>query len=208
MFTHESLRNSVIIDTETTGLDDKAQIVEISVICAFSGDVLFNSLVNPRGWIPENATQIHGIGNADVVNSPSFLDVLMPLNKAIGNKQILIYNADYDTRVFHQSYALNTQMTSKQIRSTFSDLLQKFHISQCVMCLYADHYKQWSDTNQGYKWQSLTNACKQQNVDVSDLTAHRALADCEMTRRLIHKVWLPNGFDHPHKDISRGVNYV
>lgn len=26
------------------------------------------------------------------------------------------------------------------------------------------------------------------DVDVSDLTAHRALADCEMTRRLIHTV--------------------
>ncbi|MEF1296078.1 3'-5' exonuclease, partial [Vibrio parahaemolyticus] len=38
------------------------------------------------------------------------------------------------------------------------------------------------------KWQSLSNACAQQNVDVSDLTAHRALADCEMTRRLIHAV--------------------
>nr|MBF4253647.1 3'-5' exonuclease [Vibrio anguillarum] len=44
------------------------------------------------------------------------------------------------------------------------------------------------DSRTSYRWQSLTNACKQQGVDVSDLSAHRALADCEMTRRLIHAV--------------------
>ena len=67
-----NLTNTVILDTETTGLGADARIVEISGICAVSGDVLFNQLVNPLCNIPEDAHAIHGITDSDVATMPTF----------------------------------------------------------------------------------------------------------------------------------------
>ncbi|OXX55291.1 DNA polymerase III subunit epsilon [Vibrio sp. V12_P9A6T4] len=183
-----NLENAVILDTETTGLDDKAQIVEISAVCALTGSVLFSSLVRPQCWIPAEATAIHGITNSDVSNAPSFISILTPLFTALFERNFVIYNSDFDTRLFIQSYELNKQMTSKFHRFYYHVLKQKLIDSRCAMNWYAAFFGQLDDYRGGYRWQSLTNACKQQGVDVSDLSAHRALADCEMTRRLIHAV--------------------
>ncbi|HHQ4784521.1 TPA: hypothetical protein ACSPZU_004090, partial [Aeromonas veronii] len=45
------LLNCNILDTETTGLDDQAEIVEISIIDQL-GKVVFDSLVKPQKPIP------------------------------------------------------------------------------------------------------------------------------------------------------------
>ncbi|MES1384050.1 3'-5' exonuclease, partial [Vibrio cholerae] len=41
------LENAFILDTETTGLDSKSQIVELTAICAKSGELIYSSLVRP-----------------------------------------------------------------------------------------------------------------------------------------------------------------
>ncbi len=69
-----------------------------------------------------------------------------------------------------------------------SNLIPFFHGAVCAMTWYAEFFGEWNYSCNAPKWQSLTNACAQQDVDVSDLNAHRALADCEMTRRLINAV--------------------
>ncbi|MGW0738273.1 3'-5' exonuclease [Streptomyces sp. NPDC002851] len=46
---------TVILDTETTGLDANARIVEISVITVH-GDVLVDTLLDPDEPIPRDAT--------------------------------------------------------------------------------------------------------------------------------------------------------
>jgi DNA polymerase-3 subunit epsilon len=53
-------RYSVVLDTETTGLGHDAEIIEIAIICAFSGKTFINTLVKPRNPIPPSATAIHG----------------------------------------------------------------------------------------------------------------------------------------------------
>ncbi len=188
------LDNTVIIDTETTGLDDFAQIVELSAICGQTGNVLFSSLIRPNGWIPEEATAIHGITNADVKDAPRFNDIIQPLFNAIFSRSVIIYNTAFDSRLFIQSYGKCDQITCHTQRLLFGMLRAQLRSAQCAMHWYAEFYGQ-TDKNglsktlqRSYRWQSLSNACAQQNVDVSDLKAHRALADCEMTRRLINAV--------------------
>lgn len=58
----------------------------------------------------------------------------------------------------------------------------------CAMTWYAEFYGQWDQKRDNFKWQKLINAAKQQGIDTSDLKAHRALADCEITRRVINTV--------------------
>lgn len=50
----------VILDTETTGLTLRDQIIEICVI-DLTGKILLNSLVKPTINIPAEAASIHGI---------------------------------------------------------------------------------------------------------------------------------------------------
>ncbi|MGD1334984.1 3'-5' exonuclease [Vibrio harveyi] len=181
-----STENAIIIDTETTGLGSDAEIVEFTAICADSGKVIVNELVKPTCSIPAEATAIHGITDEDVKDALDFHLVFsnrfLPL---LNGRPIIIYNSDFDTRLIIQS--LDKHCNSAYVQSV-EDLFFKFCVPHCAMLWYAEFFGAWNDQHENYKWQSLTNACAQQHVDVSDLTAHRALADCEMTRRLIHTV--------------------
>ena len=175
-----NLTNSVILDTEITGLDSRARIVEISLIDGESGTTLFSSLVNPLVAIPEQATAIHGITDADVIEAPTFDCVWNEIKEYLWESDIYIYNTDYDYRLIRQSLS--------DFGYPLSNLVPFFYGAVCVMHWYAEFYGEWNHSCNAPKWQSLSNACGQQGVDVSDLKAHRALADCEMTRRLINAV--------------------
>ncbi|MBY8191432.1 3'-5' exonuclease [Vibrio fluvialis] len=174
------LSNAVILDTETTGLDSSARIVEISLINAESGLILYSGLVNPMIQIPAEATAIHGITNEDVADKPTFDVVWNEIKGLIFDKHVIVYNFDYDFRLVDQSLS--------DFDYPSENLLAFFRYDVCVMLWYAEFYAEINPYFNNYKWQSLTNACRQQGIDISDLTAHRALADCEMTRRLIHAV--------------------
>ncbi|KLV03261.1 hypothetical protein ABT56_20255 [Photobacterium aquae] len=170
-----NFENAVILDTETTGLDSNAEIIEISVIEASTGNVLLDTLVTPVQLIPAEAIAIHGISNRKVSGSPIFPKVFRQLLEVIENRDLLIYNASYDMRLIRQS-------------------MKRYGIdvfpfrTQCVMEWYAEFYGDWNDYHGNYKWQSLTDAAYQQGIDISDLKAHRALADCEITRRVVMAV--------------------
>lgn len=179
-FSPLNLTNSLILDTETTGLDARARIVEISLINAESGDVVYTSLVNPNLSIPCEATAIHGITDADVANAPTFDVVWNQVKELLWETNIYVYNLDFDYRMVRQSLA--------PFGYPLSNLVPFFYGADCVMCWYAEFYGEWNFSRNAPKWQSLINACIQQNVVVSDLQAHRAVADCEMTRRLINAV--------------------
>lgn len=173
-----NLHNAVILDTETTGLNSDAEIVEVSVIDAPSGTVLFDSLVKPQRPIPSDAIAIHGIGNHMVADAPQFGDIWPQLAQVLSGRNLLIYNADYDTRLIEQSLKIATG------ESHVLPVLETF----CVMEWYAEFWGDMNEFHGTYRWQKLTNAAAQQNIDISDLSAHRALADCVITRRLINAV--------------------
>lgn len=66
------------IDTETTGFSREDRICEIALVLSQGGKVIreYHSLVNPGFPIPSDATAIHGVDDYDVVDSPSFDDIL------------------------------------------------------------------------------------------------------------------------------------
>ena len=171
------LSNAVILDTETTGLDNSSEICEISVIDAISGDAILNTLVKPKGNIPEEVIAIHGITNEMVENAPSYADIHSLLMNIFNEKRVIIYNAGYDLRLIQQSAAQYDFLPLINPKSIF-----------CAMTWYAEFYGKWDPKRDNFKWQKLINAAKQQNIDTSDLRAHRAIADCEITRRVIDAV--------------------
>lgn len=93
----------VILDTETTGLSRDAQIVQLAIL-ASNGQVLLDSLVKPTIPIEHQATEIHQITNEMVATAPSIDGLLLPLLQAIADKDLVIYNADFDLRLIRQSF--------------------------------------------------------------------------------------------------------
>ncbi|MFB2828016.1 3'-5' exonuclease [Aeromonas jandaei] len=166
----EWLLNCHILDTETTGLDGQAEIVEISIIDQ-DGSVVFDSLVKPIQPIPAEATAIHGITNEMVAAAPTWATIHEQVAEIVASKPLVIYNADYDLRLMAQTaelYALTPIETE----------------AGCAMLTYAEHYGEWNEYKGTYRWQKLTNAAAQQGV-IIDGKAHRALADVQMTLGVI-----------------------
>lgn len=64
----------IFIDTETTGLGDDAEIVEICLIDS-AGFIMLNTLVKPTKPIPAEATAIHGITDEMVMYAPTWKDI-------------------------------------------------------------------------------------------------------------------------------------
>ncbi|MDC1020843.1 3'-5' exonuclease, partial [bacterium] len=185
---------TIIIDTETTGLDSDAEIVEIAVIDAEDGKVLLDTLIKPSATIPLQATKIHNITNEDVRDAPSWAEIHNQFLDVIKDKDIIIYNSEFDTKLINQT---------ARIRGCEA-IDFSMHNVQCAMLRYAKYWKEPNSYYGGFKWQKLTSAIKQQNIDINDLQAHRAAADCEMTRRLILKVGENLGFGKDGFD-NRGL---
>ena len=158
----------VIFDTETTGLGSDAEIVEIACIDG-EGDVLLTSLVQPAHPIPRDATNVHGITDADVRDAPTIVDLLPRLQEiwqqANQGNRVFAYNLDYDARLLIQSFGARRQRWFFPHRSE-NDIMQ----------LYAEYYGAWSDWHRSFTWQSLIKAVDQCDL-AFDGDAHRALSD-------------------------------
>lgn len=90
-------RPIVFFDLETTGVNvGSDRIVEISLLKINPDDSKesLTMLINPTMPIPQEATDIHHITDADVKNSPTFKEVGKKLAQFIGNADLAGYNSN------------------------------------------------------------------------------------------------------------------
>lgn len=92
-----------ILDSETTGLRSADQVVQISVIDGAGNPLINNQLIKPTVPIPADVTAIHGIDMSHVASAPTFEQFLPQLRQAVNGKTLVIFNADFDTRIIAQS---------------------------------------------------------------------------------------------------------
>lgn len=156
-----SKRKYIILDTETTGLRPTDEIIQLAVI-ETDGSVLFNANIKPtkRKRIPKEATQLHGLTMDALKDCPTFHELSKSLKKAIGRRRIVTYNAEFDRRLFKQTYQLA------------GGFLPKGNW-ECAMLEYARFVGQWNDYYGNYKWHKLEGG------------DHTALGDCLATLDLI-----------------------
>jgi len=168
------MRDFVVLDLETTGADphsERSEIVEIAIV-DHRGHALLNTLVRPFGAIPVEAQNIHGISDEMVASAPTFREIYPQLVASIQNKTVLVYNANYDC------YLLDNLIIRHGL-----DLP---HFDQwCLLKAYANYYKA-PGKYANYAWQKLTDACKQQDVRLTE--AHRAMGDTLATYLLLKKL--------------------
>lgn len=175
---------AVILDTETTGLKWGSEIVEISIIDAVSGEVLLDTLVKPIGVIPDEVIAIHGITNEMVADAPYFNEVSLRVADIIKDRPVVAYNAAFDRNMLGSALS-NFSETDPLTHPLFKTMSRyQFH---CAMLAYAMYKGDWNHGHGDFKWHSLVNAAKQQGIELAG-TAHRALYDCQLTRKLILKM--------------------
>lgn len=167
----------LVIDTETTGLGDDAEIVEIAVVDA-TGKTILDTFIRPTCPIPAQATAIHGITDSMVMAAPLFIEAWPLLYAIMRDKVILTYNAPYDRRLIEQSLMMHG-LTRPQVRAQIAGS----HTYQDIMTVFAEYYGEFNNNNGGYKWKSLDFAagyCKLQ-----DWSKHRALGDAQTARAVL-----------------------
>jgi DNA polymerase-3 subunit epsilon len=152
----------LILDTETTGLDEDAEIVQIAVLNPAAG-ASFQTLVKPQNPIPPGATAIHGITDEMVQHAPDFTTVYQKLAEFLIDKTIVIYNASFDTAMLSQTaarYGLEIYLKN----------------TACAMEQYAAYCGVWNDYWKSFKWQRLPAG------------DHTALGDCLATLKIIKEM--------------------
>ncbi|MEW6581103.1 MAG: 3'-5' exonuclease [Chloroflexota bacterium] len=163
----------VVLDTETTGLGQRDQVVQVAVIDQ-TGEPLLLRLVKPTVPIEWDASRVHGITADTVRDAPAFPEVYAELADVLKGRAIIAYNADFDRRMLNQTCAAYQ--------------LARFPAApwHCAMLRFAEYYGQWNRARQSFAWQKLGAACAR--VGVAPTGAHSALGDAQMTLRLVQRL--------------------
>jgi DNA polymerase-3 subunit epsilon len=159
----------IILDTETTGLDQRAEICQIAIIDS-SGQTLLDTLVKPTRPIPPDAQRIHGISDQMVAEAPQWPELQHGIASLIAGTNLIVYNATYDRGMMHKS------ADAHSLLKTDWKVIAAWH---CAMLAYAEYVGDWNDYFGNYRWHRLTEACRQLSLPISN--AHNALGDCLMT---------------------------
>lgn len=111
----------VAIDVETTGLSPfNNELIEISAIKYEKNQKIdtFSTLIKPKNRIPYYITNITGITNDMVEDSPRVEEVMPELIRFIGNCPIVAHNAPFDYQ-FIQNYS-NGHFSTNEVIDTVS----------------------------------------------------------------------------------------
>jgi DNA polymerase-3 subunit epsilon len=162
----------IYLDTETTGLHQSAEVIEIGIIDDL-GEVLFEQRIRPRGKIDPAAARLHGITLDMLTSEPTWEQVWPQAEAVLLDKRVGVYNVEFDLRLIKQSNQ-RTWLRSNLLDSNFFD----------IMKLYARYFGDWDPYRQSFRYQSLEMAGRQCGIRLPN--SHGAVDDCLLTRALLH----------------------
>ena len=159
------MSRSVLLDTETTGLDPAQgdRVIEVAVL-ELMNDLPtgrhFHRLIDPERDVPDDATRIHGFTRADLVGQPRFAEIADELIAFIGDGMLVAHNAPFDFGF------LNAELA----RLGLASLDPARMIDTLAM----------ARTRFPGLPNSLDALCRRFEIDLSARTSHNALLDCRL----------------------------
>lgn len=169
----------VYLDTETTGLDGAAEVIELAIIDQ-QGNTLFNRRFRPAGPIPMEASFVHHIFDRDVAGAPRFAAGWREIVALLDGRRVVTYNAEYDARLIAQTLA------RYQLCGQGPDLPGTW---ECAMEAYAAWYGEWSAWHGHYKYKPLAFAA----AATGDRPDHSALGDARACRAVVRRLAVEAG---------------
>ena len=162
----------VIFDLETTGTSCQSdEVVEISAVKVVSGEIVdeFSTLVNPSMPIPYYASEVNGITDDMVADSPTFEDALRDFLEFAGDAVLVGHNIHTFDMKFIQRDA--QRYFGKSIGNDYIDTLQ---LARAYLPQLSHH--------------RLVDLADYYGIDAEG--AHRALNDCRMNQQVFEKLRL------------------
>ena len=165
--------NFYIIDTETTGIGKQDEVVQIGIVDKH-GAVVLNTLVKAHVPISPKASQVNGITDDMLQDAPPLSDLYVTLSSALAGRPLVAYNMPFDWRMLEQSFG-------KAGLPIF-----RSGPRHCAMRQYAQFRGQRNAYGNGYRWFSLSEACRQQRIQA--VNTHTAVGDSLLTLELIKRM--------------------
>ncbi len=175
----------IVLDTETTGLKDTHEVVEVGAVDS-DGDTVIDCLVIPTRPIPAEVTEIHGITNQMVCDTGVLWGVLVEQLHELKGRPVVAYNASFDLDLIAQSETFHHWATfgADPFPSEIDYLATE---TLCLMQLATHHFAsrlEWDGTRNRLERLSLKRACELAGIEYPD-NAHRAIPDCLVTLELL-----------------------
>lgn len=158
---------AVILDTETTGLHDSAEVIELGIIRAATGEVLCNQRFKPYGEMNPESRKIHGISVGDLAACPRFAERIAEVRRIIEGVPVIVWYADFDKDRLRHEFT--------NAGAGFGRCFEDWH---CASVLY--HLAVYGDTALRVR---LAGACEAEGVVHSN--PHSALGDVCAVRRVL-----------------------
>ncbi len=155
----------IVLDTETTGFDPYQgdRIVEIGAVELFNhmptGET-FHEYINPERSMPNEAFEVHGLGDDFLRDKPVFSKIARKFLDFIGDSKLVIHNAAFDMKFLNAElgWLKLPSLPMTQALDTLDIARRKFPGSPA----------------------SLDALCRRFSIDNSSRTLHGALLDSEI----------------------------
>ncbi len=96
---HDAVRDCVIVDCETTGLDpDSDRIIEVAAVLVRDGVITdsLHTLVNPGVPLPRVVSGLTGLSDEDLADQPPTTDVLAEILSFMVGHRVVGHNVSFD----------------------------------------------------------------------------------------------------------------
>ncbi|NNE50814.1 MAG: DNA polymerase III subunit epsilon [Sulfitobacter sp.] len=155
----------IVLDTETTGFDPETgdRIVEIGAVELMghmpTGNT-YHQYINPERAMPQEAFEVHGLGDDFLSDKPKFIQVGRAFLDFIGDAKLVIHNAAFDIKFLNAELRWMSlpQIPWEQAIDTLAIARKRFPGSPV----------------------SLDALCRRFGIDNSTRTLHGALLDSEI----------------------------
>lgn len=155
----------IVLDTETTGFEpeDGDRIVEIGAVELFNHvptGRTYHQYINPQRAMPQEAFQVHGLGDDFLADKPLFADVADAFLEFLGDAKLIIHNAAFDMKFLNAElrWVGKPLLPPDQAIDTLAIARRRFPGSPA----------------------SLDALCRRFGIDNSSRTLHGALLDSEI----------------------------
>ena len=155
----------IVLDTETTGLDPNQgdRIVEIGAVELWNHiptGKTYHQYINPERNMPNEAFQVHGLGDDFLRDKPVFSNIAADFVEFIADSKLVIHNASFDMRFLNAelSWVKRPQIPLERALDTLAIARKKFPGSPA----------------------SLDALCRRFGIDNNARTLHGALLDSEI----------------------------
>jgi DNA polymerase-3 subunit epsilon len=168
------IRNLVVIDFETTGLNpEKDRVIEMAAIRVMDGIIVseFRTFVQFEGKLSPKITEITGITDEDLISGFDEETAFRILNRFIGDNTIVAHNAAFDLGFLHHTLK---RLAGRSFSNSFIDTL--------TICRERTYYPY-----------NLTETCKRYKIELEG--AHRAMNDVYGCWKLLEALYNEGSID-------------